>query len=302
MDMLKRLERPHGKIRLVLDTDTYNEIDDQFAVSYALASPDEIDLLALYAAPFFNQNSTSPEDGMNRSYDEIIKLLRLAGREDMIRNVFRGSKNYLPDEKTPVESDACDDLIQKARETPDGEQLYVAAIGAITNVASALIKAPDIAGKLVIVWLGGHALEWPDTREFNMYQDIAAARVVFDSNAALVQLPCMGVVDHVSTTRPELEYWLKGKNPLADYLAQHTIEEAESYAAGTAWSRVIWDITTIGWLLDRDGKMMSDTLEHRPIPEYDGRYAFDPRRAFYRYVRSVNRDALFTDMFLRLTR
>lgn len=302
MDMIKRLDRPHGKVRLVLDTDTYNEIDDQFAVSYALASPDEIELLSINAAPFFNQNSTSPEDGMNRSYDEIMNLLTLAGRQDMKKNVHRGSKNYLPDEKTPVESEACDDLIKKARETPDGEQLYVAAIGAITNVASALIKAPDIAGKLVIVWLGGHALEWPDTREFNMYQDIAAARVVFDSNAALVQLPCMGVVDHVSTTRPELEYWLKGKNPLADYLAQHTIEEAESYAAGTAWSRVIWDITTIGWLLDRDGKMMSDTLEHRPIPEYDGHYAFDPRREFYRYVRSVNRDALFTDMFRRLTR
>ena len=152
MDMLKRLERLHGKIRLVLDTDTYNEIDDQFAVSYALASPDEIDLLALYAAPFFNQNSTSPEDGMNRSYDEIIKLLRLAGREDMIRNVFRGSKNYLPDEKTPVESEACDNIINTVMTSE--EPVTIVAVGAITNVASAIVKCPDIVKKTGVVWLG----------------------------------------------------------------------------------------------------------------------------------------------------
>ncbi|MDO4388325.1 MAG: nucleoside hydrolase [Eubacteriales bacterium] len=301
-DMLKQLQRPTGKVKMVLDTDAYNEIDDQFAIAYALLAPEKIDLQAIYAAPFFNTRSQGPEDGMERSYDEILKLLRLAGREDMIPKTFKGSRGYLKDEKTPVESPAVEDLIEKARAASPEAPLYVVAIGAITNVASAFIKAPEVAKNTVVVWLGGHAWHWPDTREFNMMQDVAAARVIFDSEAALVQLPCMGVVSQCTVTRPELEYWLKGKNPLADYLAENTIAEAESYAAGTAWSRAIWDITTVAWIVDTEKKIVCDRIERRPIPEYDDHYGFDGRRPWMQYVWHINRDALFTDLFTRLTR
>lgn len=300
-ELIKRLERPTGKVRMVLDTDAYNEIDDQFAISYALHAPEKLEIEALYAAPFHNTRSDGPEDGMEKSYNEIIKLMKFAGREDMLPKIFRGSKSYLPDETTPVESPACDDLIAKARAMGD-EPLYVVAIGAITNVASALIKAPDIIDKIVIVWLGGHAMHWPNSQEFNMYQDVAATRVVFGSGAPVVMFPCMGVVSAVTTTRPELEYWLKDKNPLANYLAENTIEEAESYGAGTAWSRVIWDATTIAWLVDPESKIVLDRLERAPIPEYDHHYGYDPARPWIKYVWHINRDALFTDMFTRLTK
>ncbi|MBQ4088409.1 MAG: nucleoside hydrolase [Clostridia bacterium] len=301
-DLIKKLERPAGKVRMVLDTDAYNEIDDQYAISYALLSPEKIELEALYAAPFFNSHSVGPEDGMEKSYDEIIKLMKFAGREDMIPKTFRGSRGYLKDEKTPQESPACDDLIAKARAAKCDEPLYVVAIGAITNVASALIKAPDIIDKIVIVWLGGHAFHWPNSKEFNMTQDIAAARVVFDSKAPVVMFPCMGVVDHATVTKPELEHWLIGKNPLANYLAENTIAEAESYAKGAAWSRVIWDATTIAWLVDPESKIVMDRLERAPVCEYDDHYGFDPNRHFIKYVWHVNRDALFTDLFTRLTK
>jgi len=302
LEMLRKLERPTGKVRMVLDTDAYNEIDDQFAIAYALLAPEKIELEALYAAPFFNMHSNGPEDGMEKSYDEIIKLLKLANREDMIPNVYRGSRKYLDNETTPVESPAADDLIARVKALPEGEVLYVVAIGAITNVASALIKAPEIGDRIVIVWLGGHATHWADTQEFNMMQDVAAARVVFNSTAALVQLPCMGVVDHCTVTKPELEYWLMDKNPLADYLARNTIAEAEAYASGKPWSRVIWDITTIAWIVDTDGKIMQDSIEHRPIPEYDHHYGYDCRRPFMKYVWNISRDALFEDLFARLTK
>ena len=66
------LEPPSGRVRMVLDTDTYNEIDDQFALVYTLLSPDRLDLAAIYAAPFHNNRSSGPEDGMQRSYEEIL--------------------------------------------------------------------------------------------------------------------------------------------------------------------------------------------------------------------------------------
>ena len=63
---LDRLQPPAGKIRMVLDTDTYNEVDDQFALVYALLSPERIQVEAIYAAPFHNKRSSGPADGMAR--------------------------------------------------------------------------------------------------------------------------------------------------------------------------------------------------------------------------------------------
>ena len=100
---MKNLSVPTGKFDVVLDTDACNEIDDQFAISYLLRSGEKCNVRALYAAPYFNKRSESPADGMEKSYHELFRLLELLGES---KPVFRGSTCYLPDEKTPVISDA----------------------------------------------------------------------------------------------------------------------------------------------------------------------------------------------------
>ncbi len=291
---LKNLECPREKADVVLDTDAYNEIDDQFAISYALKAQEKLDVKALYAAPFFNERSSGPADGMERSYGEILKLLRLSR---FVKPVFRGSDRYLPDETTAVQSDAAADLCRRAMGYTPEKPLYVVAIGAITNVASAILTDPDIAERIVVVWLGGHARHWPDTAEFNMQQDVAAARVIFGCGCPLVQLPCIGVVSAFYVTKPELEYWLAGKNPLCDYLVNYTVSETETHHPGQVWSRVIWDVTAVGWLLNEDHRLMVSELVRTPIPEYDHHYGYDPRRPLMRYVTHICRDRLMGLLF-----
>lgn len=298
--LLKNLEVPAGPIDVVLDTDTYNEIDDQYALSYMLAWQEKLKVRAILAAPFYNDNSSSPEDGMEKSYDEILNLLHLAGRDEMKPLVYRGSRTYLSDEKTPVDSPAAQRLVELAMEYSSEKPLYVVAIGAITNVASALLMRPEIKDRIVVVWLGGNAHEWPSAIEFNMMQDEAGARVLFGCGAPLVQLPCMGVVDHFTTSGPELEYWLRGKNALCDYLVQHTVEEANSYAAGRVWSRVIWDVTAVAWLVNDGKRFMNYKVIPAPIPQMDHHYSFDFTRHPMSYVFSINRDALMQDLFDKL--
>lgn len=140
------------RLDVVLDTDAYNEIDDQFAIAYLLRSHDVLHVCALYAAPFFNDNSCSAQDGLYKSYDEILKVLSLAGRSDLARCVFHGSENYLPDEYTPVFSDAAQHLADLAGKYTPEQPLYVIAIGAITNVASAILLNPKTQK---IWWLFG---------------------------------------------------------------------------------------------------------------------------------------------------
>lgn len=295
---IKNLSVPKGKIDVVLDTDAYNEIDDQFAVSYMLKSKEKLNTKAIYAVPFHNALSDSPSDGMQKSYDEILKLLSLLGEE---KPVFKGSERFLTDEKTPIISKASQDLAERCEKYSPENPLYVVSIGAITNIASAILINPNVKENCVVVWLGGHALHYHDTKEFNMYQDIAAARVVMKSGVPFVQLPCMGVVNAFSVSKPELEYWLKGKNEISTYLADNTISAAESYAKGKAWSRVIWDVTAVAWLINDDGKFMDSEIIPTQIPTYDGFYARNNIGTPMRYVYNIKRDALMTDLFEKLT-
>lgn len=294
----KNLTVPAGMVDIILDTDTYNEIDDQFAISYMIRHTDKFRVKGICAAPFSNSRSTGPEDGMKKSYAEIGKLLTLAGREDLLPLVHEGSAAYLPDEKTPVSSPAADFMAAAANEYSPAHPLYIVAIGAITNVASAILQNPAMRENCVIVWLGGHALHIPKAAaEFNMTQDIAAARVVYGCGVPLVQLPCVGVVDRFITGRYELERWLGGKNALCDYLLKNTVDEAESYAAGRPWTRAIWDVAAVAWLLNDHSRFMHDRLIPAPLPEYDKQYALDPDAHLIRYVYHINRDALFADLF-----
>lgn len=293
---LKNLSVPAGTVDAILDTDAYNEIDDQFALAYMLRSKDKINVRAIYAAPFFNSLSTSAKDGMEKSYDEIMKLLGLLGEEV---EVYKGSETYLPNEKNPVLSDAVQDLVTRARGYSPERPLYVVAIGAITNIASALLVAPDIADNIVVVWLGGHARHFSHTNEFNMMQDFAAARVVMSSGAPFVQLPCVGVVSEFYVTRYELEHWLKGKAPLADYLAQNAVTAAESYASGKPWSRVIWDVCAVAWLLNDGNRFMESRTVPTLLPSDEGQYMAE-EGYLMEYVYHVKRDALMTDLFEKI--
>ncbi len=296
-ERIKNLSVPEHPVDVVLDTDAYNEIDDQFAICYLLKSGDKLRTKAIYAAPFKNERSESAADGMEKSYREIQKLLLLAGES---REVYRGAERFLPNEKTPVSSAAASDLVARAKGYTPEDPLYVVAIGAITNVASALLIEPTIAENIVVVWLGGNALHYHDTREFNLIQDIAAARVVFTSGVPLVMLPCMGVVSAFTVSRYELEHWFVGKNPLAAYLAENTIAAAEAYAAGKPWTRVIWDVTAVAWLLNDGNRFMLSRLEKTPLPTYDHTYDCTRDLPECRYVYHIHRDRLLADLIARI--
>ena len=299
----KNLMPPTDAVDVVLDTDAFNEVDDQFAIAYLLRSKDRLHVKGFTTAPFFNARVASPREGMEKSFDEILHILTLAGRDDLHHLVHRGSDRYLPDEKTPVASDAAAFLVALSQNYSPDHPLYVVSIGAITNLASALLLDPGMADRVVAVWLGGHAHHWDDTMEFNMKQDVAAARVVFDSGVPVVQLPCRGVVDRFSTTHWELEHWLGGKNALCDYLIENTADYAlRRLDANGPWSKPLWDVTAIGWLLNEDNRFMEQEICPCPIPEYDHHYSFDADRYPMAYVKAINRDTLFADLFEKLSR
>ncbi len=290
---LERLKPPAGKVRAVIDTDTFNEIDDQFAVVYALLSPEKLDIEAIYAAPFYNKRSSGPGDGMEKSYDEIVRLLQRLGISPE-NFVFKGSTDFLSESTSPVANDAVSDLIARAMDSGD-ESLYVIATGAVTNVASALLLEPEIANKIVVVWLGGHALHWPDTGEFNLKQDLRASRVVFDCGVPLVHIPCAGVTSHLHTTVPEMREHVKGRGEIGDYLFEIF---SGFHTQHCGWSKVLWDIAAVAYLVD--ASLVPTQVIHSPIITSEKTWSIDRSRHLIRSAFMVKRDPIFRDLFSKL--
>ena len=307
----ERLQPPEGKVRMVIDTDTYNEIDDQFAVVYALLSPEVLSIEGIYAAPFFNHRSTCPGDGMEKSYDEIQRLLdRLDLSSENL--AYRGSSGFLADYDQPYASESVNDLIGRAMSLD--EPLYVVAIGALTNIASAILIEPRIIEKIVLVWLGGNALHWPHTNEFNLIGDLLASRLVLDCGVPLVLIPCAGVTTHLRSTVPEIEQYVQGQGAIGDYLAKTFKDYNDDHFA---WSKEIWDIVAVAYLINSDWipsyLVSSPVIARRPPVNKPGpdahprekhrlTWSFDHTRHQIRCAYYLERDPIFRDLFTKLER
>lgn len=297
---IRMLQCPGHPVDVVIDTDTYNEVDDQFALAYLLGNSHRLRLQAVYAAPFLNEKADSPKSGMEKSYQEILKLLDLAGTPQYQTKVFKGAEHFLKDGISPVVSDASEDLIGRAMAHSAENPLYVIGIAAATNIVSAILSKPEITERMVVIWLGGSAFHCGGMEEFNLAEDVAAARILFDSGVPLVHLPCWGVVESFSISRPELETYFIGKNPLADYLAGYAIRAVEEWAAGTAWAKVLWDVTAVAWLLNDGSRFMNDRLVSCPEIAGASGYVFSEGRHTMRYVYRIERDPLMTDLIRKI--
>jgi len=281
-----------AKLRVVLDTDTFNEVDDQFTLAYARLS-EKIDLQACYAAPFHNARSSGPQEGMEKSYDEIHRVLALV-RSSNPCAVFRGAARWLGVERRPVESDAVVDLIARALDPSATTPLYVVGIAAATNLASALLLEPRIASRVVMVWLGGQPYYWPTADEFNLRQDVAAAQVLFDSNVPLLHVPCKHVAEHLFTTAADLREALPPDEGLGDFLRQRF----DLYLHQKGYiSKPLWDVAAIACLIDRSWCTTENVT--RPRLTDDRRWVLNGEGRSD-VVLELKRDPIFADLMRHL--
>lgn len=289
-----------GRVPIVIDSDTFNEIDDQYAIAWAMLNDQRLDLQAIYAAPFYNTMYESnhfrvetAKKGMELSFDEIHRLIKRMPNLSA-PNVYLGSTRFLSEEGASKEaSDAALNLIERAHQSD--LPLQVLAIGAPTNIANALLIDPSIINKIHIIWLAGHAFHWPDTKEFNLMQDIQSSRILLDSGAALTLIPCMGVANTLATSVPELQSIFGGKNSLADFFAK---EAGKCPWIGFGHRKVIWDIATVGYALNPSWYR----CKYRPSPVLNDNltWSFDSTRHIIRVIDYIERDALFVDLFTKI--
>lgn len=202
--------------KIIIDTDPGQ--DDAVAICLALASP-ELEVLGITCVA---GNVPLALTALNAR-----KVCELAGRPDT--RVFAGcdrpleralvTAEYvhgktgldgidLPDPVMPLqETHAVDFIIDTLRAEPAGS-VTLCPLGPLTNIATALQRAPDIAPRIAeIVLMGGAYFEVGNVTpaaEFNIYVDPQAADIVFKSGIPLVVMP-LDVTHQALTTRARVE-------------------------------------------------------------------------------------------------
>jgi hypothetical protein len=325
-----RLAPPSGPVDVAIDTDATNEIDDEFAVVWALLRSDRLRLRGLIAAPYgyssellssgralaeldarrLSRRLTAagvdvirlprfdPADGMRRAHAELVRILALAGDCGVpcAGTAHLGADRYLPGPDEAVDSPGARFLIDAARSMPEPRPLYVVAIGCATNIASALLLDPSLVERIVVVWTAAYPSFWPGINtSYNLAQDVRAARVVLESGVPLVYLPGYYVAEELRVSRAEIAAHVAGRGPFGEYL--HRLYERHprgGHALGQ--SKVLWDLINIAWLLDSQWF----SLQSVPTPSLDDELrwvAHGPERHLMLEAIDVDRDEIFADFY-----
>ncbi len=279
------------KINIILDTDTYNECDDQFALSYLIKSKDLFNIEAITVAPYSHtKRDVKVRDGQELSYNEILKICNWLNF-DTDNKVFKGSMDYIQngyDEK----NDAVNKIIEIALKN---NKTYILGIGAITNIALAIKKEPKIVNKIEIIWLGGNELGYEDNLEYNFRQDVEAVKIVFESKVKLTILPCRNIVSELRIDINTLKKYLENKSELCNYLIERFYNDGYH---GIQESRVIWDITVIAYMINKnwfETKQISC-----PNIRKDTSYEVTDNRHNITFVTKLVRNKIYEDLFNKL--
>ena len=278
------------KINVILDTDTYNECDDQFAVSYLIKSQDRFNIEAITIAPYQHDNSLSIEEGQEKSHQEVLKICRWLDF-DTENKVFKGSTDYIQNGYNET-NEAVEKIIDVALKN---EKTYIMAIGAITNIAMAIIKEPKIIDRIEVIWLGGHSTLSKDNDEFNFRQDVQAVRKVFESKVKLTIIPAKNVASNLKTTIYEIEHHLKSKSELSNYLCERFYNDGQH---GIQTRRVIWDISAVAYLINKEWFETSQI--NCPNIKEDESYELNTNNHLITMVDFLDSDKVFEDMFGKL--
>ena len=279
------------KINIILDTDTYNECDDQFALSYLIKSKDLFNIEAITVAPYSHtKRDVKVRDGQELSYNEILKICNWLNF-DTDNKVFKGSMDYIQngyDEK----NDAVNKIIEIALKN---NKTYILGIGAITNIALAIKKEPKIVNKIEIIWLGGNELGYEDNLEYNFRQDVEAVKIVFESKVKLTILPCKNIVSQLKIDINTLKKYLENKSELCNYLIERFYNDGYH---GVQESRIIWDISVIAYMINKnwfETKQISC-----PKIRKDTSYEVTNNKHNITFVTKLVRNKIYEDLFNKL--
>ena len=201
--------------RIIIDTDP--GLDDAVAILFALAAVDELEVLGIVAVagnlPLFETERNARRICALAGRPELPiyagcerPLLRPLATADRIHNDPR-LEAVLPEAAMPLQAQHGVDFLIETLRSADLSTITLCALGPLTNIAMALVKAPEVVGKVrELAVMGGARFQLGNVTpaaEFNIHVDPHAAAIVIDSGIPITMIP-LDVTHQLITTEPRL--------------------------------------------------------------------------------------------------
>ncbi len=279
------------RLNVILDTDTYNECDDQFALAYMIKNQEIFNIEAITVAPYSHkERNETVISGREKSYNEILKICNWLNF-DTKNKVFKGAEDYFCNGYDET-NDAVNKIIEVALKN---NKTYILGIGAITNIALAVKKEPKIIDKIEVIWLGGNELGYKDNLEYNFRQDIEAVKIVFDSKVRLTILPCKEVISKLRIDINTLKENIENKSELCDYLIDRFYNDGYH---GIQEERTIWDISVIAYMINKN--WFKKEVISCPNIKNDSSYELTNDNHRINMIIDIDRDKIYENLFENL--
>lgn len=269
---------------MILDTDIGNSWDDQCALAYLLKCTETFNLQAITIAPFKRSDSETIIANQEKSYNEIIKIGRFLG-QDLTNLIYKFSEGQAVDK--------IQEIVEK------NEKTYILSIGTLTNIYKAIQKNPDIIKKIEIIWLGGNSIEYGSNKEFNFMQDAEAAKYLINSNVQMTIIPARNVTTELLININELKSRLNMNKKFSKYVCD--IFENDSFY-GRKHERVLWDISVIAYMRNKDWFEIEENLKLGVSTEYDYIINSEKQTGNISIVKHMDRTQIYNDLFNELNK
>lgn len=235
-----------GQRIVIVDADTANEVDDLFAVTRALIEP-TWHVSALNATQW-EASHWSVDKTMEESH-RLNQMIAGYLKSDVLTRRGGGDRMYDWGDQAQ-HSAAAYEIIKQANQVKSGDKLTVIALGALTNVASAIFIDPSIEDKISLFWLGS-TINF-DTKkvghdDFNCMMDIHAYYKIMNSNIDLHIMP-LNVASKMKFEYNATNQLLRSKHPLANFL----MERWDHHIDPLRYKRTVWDLAVITPLIHPD--------------------------------------------------
>lgn len=189
---------PDQRIKIIIDADTANEVDDLYALVGAMAT-DTFNIIGITSAQF--HTSRLGFDSTVRESQKLNEdLTRLAGRTDILLPL--GANGPITAMDQPNISPASNFIVEQANSLAEGDSLVLVILGSCTNVASAILQDPGIISKVRVhylgIWHNPETNEY-DKKEFNSNNDSLAVDL-------LLSMPGLDLTIMSATTSQHLVF------------------------------------------------------------------------------------------------
>jgi len=208
---ISREKLSQKKVRVILDTDTNNELDDQHALAYLLFNQQtfKIDGITI--------NATSSGGNIDMQYDEARRVLQLCDADTLpvLKGADKSFTTILPRiDSAMYDGKSAVDFIVEQANLPTPDKLVVIAVGKLTNVALAVAKDSSISKKIRLVWVGSN---YPEPGEHNQNNDTVAMNYLLnkaiDFEMVTVRYGKTSGTSAVSITKDQINKVMPGLGP-----------------------------------------------------------------------------------------